>query len=109
VLVGLATAAPVLAYAATITTDALFVVLFRFAIIPMTLFAGVFFPVASLPLAARMLAYVSPLWHGVELIRAATLGTATAWGGWAHVGYLVVWSGAGCALAVHRFARRLAE
>jgi lipooligosaccharide transport system permease protein len=109
VLVGLATAAPIFAYAATISTDGMFAVLFRFAVVPMTLFAGVFFPVDSLPLAARVLAYVSPLWHGVELTRAATLGTPTAWGGWAHVGFLVVWSVAGYLLAVHRFSRRLAD
>jgi lipooligosaccharide transport system permease protein len=108
-LVGLATAAPIFAFAASIRTDGMFAVLFRFAVVPMTLFAGVFFPVDSLPLAARMLAYVSPLWHGVELSRAATLGTATAWGVWAHLGYLIVWSVAGYLLATYRFSRRLAE
>ncbi|MDT4989854.1 MAG: lipooligosaccharide transport system permease protein, partial [Micromonosporaceae bacterium] len=108
-LVGLATAGPVFAYSATITTDGMFPVLFRFAVVPMTLFAGVFFPVDSLPLGARALAYVSPLWHGVELVRAATLGTATAWGVWAHLGYLLAWSVAGVLLAIHRFSRRLAE
>jgi lipooligosaccharide transport system permease protein len=108
-LVGLATAAPVFAFSATIKTDGMFAVLFRFAVIPMTLFAGVFFPVGSLPVAARLLAYISPLWHGVELTRAATLGTATAWGGWVHLGFLAVWSAAGCLLAIHRFTRRLAE
>jgi lipooligosaccharide transport system permease protein len=109
VLVGLATAAPIFAFSASIKTDGMFAVLFRFAVIPMTLFAGVFFPVDSLPLAARVLAYISPLWHGVELSRAATLGTATAWGLWAHVGYLVAWSVAGYLLATYRFGRRLAE
>jgi lipooligosaccharide transport system permease protein len=108
-LVGLATAAPVFAYSATIRTDGMFVVLFRFAVIPMTLFAGVFFPVSSLPLAARLLAYVSPLWHGVELTRAATLGTSTAWGVWVHVGCLAAWAAGGCLLAVRQFGRRLAE
>jgi lipooligosaccharide transport system permease protein len=108
-LVGLATAGPVFAFSATIKTDGLFAVLFRFAVVPMTLFAGVFFPVGSLPFAARLLAYISPLWHGVELTRAVTLGTTTAWGVWAHVGYLVVWCVAGCLLAIYRFTRRLAE
>jgi lipooligosaccharide transport system permease protein len=109
VLVGFATAAPVFAYSASIKTDGLFAVLFRFAVIPMTLFAGVFFPVDPLPGPARVLAYISPLWHGVELTRASTLGTPTAWGAWAHIGYLVAWSVAGYLLAAHRFARRLAE
>jgi len=108
-LVGLATAAPVFSYAATISNDSMFAVLYRFAVIPMTLFAGVFFPVASMPLAARILAYASPLWHGVELCRAATLGTPTAWGAWVHLGYLLAWCVAGYALATWRFHRRLAD
>jgi lipooligosaccharide transport system permease protein len=108
-LVGLAIAGPVFAYSASIGSDGLFAVLFRFAVIPMTLFAGVFFPVGSMPLAARLLAYVSPLWHGVELCRSATLGTPTAWGAWAHTGYLMLWAGAGYGLAVWRFRRKLSD
>ena len=73
-LVGAAVAGPVLAYAASIKSDNMFALLFRFGVIPMTLFAGVFFPVEAMPTVARWLAYVSPLWHGVELCRAATLG-----------------------------------
>jgi lipooligosaccharide transport system permease protein len=60
VLMGLATAAPVFAYSASIGNDGLFAVLFRFAVIPMTLFAGVFFPVGSLPLAnGRTVSYAA--------------------------------------------------
>ena len=71
-LLAAAVAAPVLAYSASIRSDNMFAILFRFAVIPMTLFAGVFFPVDQMPLLARWLAYVSPLWHGVELCRSAT-------------------------------------
>lgn len=108
-LVGLACAAPVFAYTASISSDGLLPVLFRFAVIPMSLFAGVFFPVDGMPVVARALAYVSPLWHGVELCRSATLGTATAWGVPAHVGVLLAWSAAGYALARVRYARKLAD
>jgi lipooligosaccharide transport system permease protein len=109
VLVGLAFAAPIFAYSATITSDGLFAIVFRFVVVPMTLFAGVFFPVATMPLAARLLAYVSPLWHGVELIRSAALGAPTAWGAWTHVGVLLAWAAAGYAAATWRFAKRLAD
>jgi lipooligosaccharide transport system permease protein len=109
VLVGLAITAPVLAYSASITNDGMFVVLFRFGIIPMTLFAGVFFPVDALPPVARALAYASPLWHGVELCRAATLGTETAWGIGAHTAYLAAWAGLGLWLAHWRFTKRLVD
>jgi lipooligosaccharide transport system permease protein len=109
VLMGLATAAPVFAYSASINSDGLFSILFRFAVIPMTLFAGVFFPVGSLPLVPRMLAYVSPLWHGVELCRAATLGHGSPWALAGHVGYLGLWVVGGYLLARARFARKLTD
>jgi len=108
-LVGLATAAPIFAFSATIRTDFMFAILFRFVVVPMTLFAGVFFPVDAMPAVARILAYASPLWHGVELTRAATLGTGPAWGVWPHLGCLLAWSAAGFLLAVRQFTRRLAE
>ena len=108
-LLAVASAAPVLAYSASISTDNMFAILFRFAVIPMTLFAGVFFPVTQLPLVLRWLAYASPLWHGVELSRAATLGTATPWPWVWHVGYLAAWAVGGYALARLRFSRRLTD
>jgi lipooligosaccharide transport system permease protein len=109
ILTGAAMAGAIMAYSATIKSDNMFALLFRFAIIPMTLFAGVFFPVDAMPLIARWIAYVSPLWHGVELCRYATAGVPSslppAW----HVGYLLAWAGAGYALARVRFAKRLGD
>jgi lipooligosaccharide transport system permease protein len=92
-----------------INNDGMFAVLLRFAVIPMTLFAGVFFPVDSLPLLPRWLAYASPLWHGVELARASTLGVETAWGWGTHAGYLVAWCVVGYWLALFRFNRKLSD
>lgn len=108
-LVALAVAAPSFAYAASVTHVGMLPVLSRLVVVPMTLFAGVFFPVGSLPPVARWLAYGSPLWHGVEVCRAATLGTPTAWGAGAHIAYLVAWCAAGMWLAHARFARKLAD
>jgi len=99
----------ILAYTASITSDNMFALLFRFLVIPMTLFAGVFFPVAALPLAVRWAAYVSPLWHAVELCRFATLGQPSALPVAAHVGYLLVWAVAGYELARRRFIKRLGD
>jgi lipooligosaccharide transport system permease protein len=109
VLLGLAIAAPCFAYAASVKSDGMFAVLLRFGVIPMTLFAGVFFPVDSLHPAPRTLAYASPLWHGVELGRAATLGTDTAWGWPIHLAYLGLWCVGGCGLALYRFKRKLSD
>ncbi len=109
-LLGLAVAAPVFAYAARVQTDSYFPLLQRFVVIPMSLFAGVFFPVASLPVGVRWLAYVSPLWHGVQLCRAATLPQfGLSWLALAgHLLYLAAWAGGGFWLAVRAYHRRLA-
>lgn len=108
-LVAVSVAAPVTAFAATIEDDSYFSLLFRFGVIPATLFSGVFFPVEQLPEVVRPLAYASPLWHGVVLSRDATLGTPTPWPAWAHIGYLLVWAAAGTLLATWRFRRRLQD
>jgi lipooligosaccharide transport system permease protein len=108
-LLAAAVAGPVLAFAATIKTDNMFALLYRFAVIPMTLFAGVFFPVDQMPVAARWVAYLSPLWHGVELCRAATLGAASALPMLLHVGYLAAWAVVGYVLACWRYDTKLTD
>jgi len=112
-LVSVASAAPVTAFAASIENDSYFSLLFRFGLIPATLFSGVFFPVTQLPELFRPLAYLSPLWHGVVLSRAATLGELPPGETWlamlGHVGYLVLWGVVGLALAVWRFGKRLQD
>ncbi|MBV8160020.1 MAG: ABC transporter permease [Acidimicrobiia bacterium] len=107
VLTGLAFAAPIAAYAVTLERDAGLSALFRFGIMPMFLFSGTFFPVSQLPTAIQPLAYVTPLWHGVDLCRRLSLGTATLLGSLAHVAYLVAWIVAGTAIALHNYRRRL--
>jgi lipooligosaccharide transport system permease protein len=106
-VVGLATAAPVFAYAARMETDSYFPLLMRFVVIPMSLFAGVFFPVESMPFGLRLLAYVSPLWHGVEVCRAATFGVVDLARVAGHLGYLAVWVAVGFWLARLAYRRRL--
>ena len=106
-LVGLAVAAPTVAYSATITSDSYLAILMRFAVLPMTLFSGVFFPVESLPVVLRWLAYTLPLWHGVDLSRSALLGTPPGWLGLWHVLYLLAWCVAGWFLAHGAYRRKL--
>jgi lipooligosaccharide transport system permease protein len=103
VLIGLAFAGPISALSAW-ADEEVFNPLFRFVITPMFLFSGSFFPVTRLPHGLREIAYATPLWHGVDLMRNLTLGTATL--GWSamHAGYLLAWAVAGFALA--RFAYR---
>jgi lipooligosaccharide transport system permease protein len=108
VLAGAAVAAPVTAFTAGVQDEgSAFNVLFRLVLIPMTLFSGTFFPVANLPAWVRPVTWVSPLWHGTELARAAVLGTGSPLAALGHVAYLLVLVAAGTAVAVRRFRRRL--
>ena len=75
VLTGMAFAAPIAAFSATQTTPEKFNAVFRFGITPLFLFSGTFFPLSNLPEVIRPIAWLSPLWHGVELSRALALGT----------------------------------
>jgi lipooligosaccharide transport system permease protein len=107
-LVGVAVATPMFAYAATVQSENLLAVMFRFALLPMMLFSGVFFPVEQLPVGLEPVAYALPLWHGVELCRVAVVGLDPAWPVPVHVGYLALWAVGGFVLAVTRFRKRLA-
>ena len=75
VLTGMAFAAPIVAFSATQRTPEKFNAVFRFGITPLFLFSGTFFPIENLPAAIRPVAWLSPLWHGVQLTRALALGT----------------------------------
>jgi lipooligosaccharide transport system permease protein len=107
-LTGAAVAALVTAFSATVENEgSAFTVIFRFVVIPMTLFSGTFFPVDRLPGIVRPLAWVSPLWHGTELARAAALGGWRLPAAFGHLGYLLLLLGLGVTLATRLFARRL--
>jgi lipooligosaccharide transport system permease protein len=107
-VVGLAVAAPTVAYSASVSGDSYLTILMRFGVLPMSLFSGVFFPVSSLPLVLRWVAWVFPLWHGVDLSRDAMLGHVPGWAALlGHVLVLLVWCVAGWFLALRRFRRRL--
>jgi len=106
VLIGVAFGAPVSALSAWAENE-IFNPLFRFAITPMFLFSGTFFPVTRLPQGLREVAYATPLWHGVDLVRKLTLGTATVGLSLLHVAYLALWFVVGVALARRAYAGRL--
>jgi len=109
-LTGMAFAAPISAFAATQQTMNRFSYLFRFAITPLFLFSGTFFPIEQLPAVIQPIAWVTPLYHGVALCRALALGTVGA-DPLAAVIHLVVLGAfivAGLAWAMVTFERRLA-
>src|SRR5665811_1395681 len=103
VLTGLAFAAPVSGYAAWLKRDTGLSNLFRFGIVPMFLFSGTFFPITQLPDWMQPLAYIVPLWHGVELTRGIAIGIAPTFSPFVHVAYLLVWIVGGTLFAVRTF------
>jgi lipooligosaccharide transport system permease protein len=109
-LLGLAVSTPVCAFAVTQEDDSGFAMIFRFGMVPMFLFSGTFFPVSQLPDAVEWLAWLSPLWHGVDLARALALGGEASIGlGLAtlHVLYLLAWLVGGYVLAARAYRKKL--
>ncbi|MEA3019118.1 MAG: lipooligosaccharide transport system permease protein [Actinomycetota bacterium] len=107
IVTGFAYAAPLTAFASTQETDSAFPLIFRLGIIPSYLFSGTFFPVSQLPSGLRLVAKVTPLWHGVDLCRSLSLGTATVGGALAHVLYLSLFCVGSLWWARRTFDRRL--
>jgi lipooligosaccharide transport system permease protein len=70
------------------------------------LFSGTFFPVERYPAWLQVVVELSPLYHGVELLRALTIGAVRPDLA-LHVGYLLVMAAAGLAFSVRRMGRDL--
>src|SRR5262245_51730127 len=77
VLTGLAFATPIAAFSATQRTPDRFASIFRFGITPLFLFSGTFYPIESLPPLLQPIAWLSPLWHGVNACRMLMLDTVS--------------------------------
>lgn len=107
VLCGLAHATAVMAFAVRQENDAGFSLLFRLIMVPMSVFAGTFFPVNQLPAGLRPLAWITPLWHGTETVRALLAGRVELWAVIGHLAYLGLWAGGGLVVAVVCYRRRL--
>jgi lipooligosaccharide transport system permease protein len=107
VLTGVAWVPGMFGFAATLETDSGFALVFRFAIMPMFLFSGTFFPISQLPDWLEPIAVATPLWHGVELCRDLALGTPELLSSLGHVAYLCLWVAVGFVWALRNFTRRL--
>jgi lipooligosaccharide transport system permease protein len=107
VLVGLAFAAPMAAWAAHSENEVSFVAIFRFVVLPMFLFSGTFFPISTLPTPLEVLAWLTPLWHGVTLSRDLTTGDVALGPDLLHLAYLLAVVSAGLFAALFTYRRRL--
>jgi lipooligosaccharide transport system permease protein len=63
--------------------------LIQLVILPMFLFSGTFFPLDSFPEFARILIQLTPLYHGVDLLRGLAVGVVGP-ETLVHVGYLIL-------------------
>jgi len=86
--------------------------LFRFGIVPLFLFSGTFFPITQLPDWLEPVAYITPLFHGVELVRKVALPgvespVVTDMSAWIHLGYLLVMAGVGAYASITGLDKRL--
>ncbi len=108
---GLAFGIPLMAYAASIEDDkGQFALVQRFVFMPMFLFSGTFYPLATLPLWLQWIGWISPLWHATELGRVVTYGQPTPpIMILVHVLYLLLLSIGGLIVARRLFERRLAK
>jgi lipooligosaccharide transport system permease protein len=86
--------------------------LFRFLIVPLFLFSGTFFPISQLPDWLEPVAYATPLFHGVELVRKFALpgvdeSIITSIPGWVHFGYLLVMAAVGMYWSIRLLDKRI--
>jgi lipooligosaccharide transport system permease protein len=75
---------------------------------PMFLVAGTFFPVSTLPVGLRTIAKFNPLYHCVQLVRDASLGTLGT-PDFVHAGVLVAFALIMWRLAISQLGRRLID
>jgi len=108
VLIGTSFAACLIAFTATQKNDVGFSAIFRFVINPLFLFSGTFFPLTNLPEPLRAVAWVTPLFHGVELIRGSIVDQLDPVTAPIHLAYLLVMLGIGVFFAERTLARRMA-
>ena len=108
ILIGLAFSSCLIAFTATQKNDVGFSAVFRFIINPLFLFSGTFFPLTNMPEPLQFVAALTPLFHGVQLVRGSILGTLEPLPALFNLTYLLVMFGIGAFLAERNLTRRMA-
>ena len=108
ILMGWAFSSVIIAFSATQRNGEGFSWVFRFVINPLFLFSGTFFPLTQLPAPVQAVAALTPLYHGVALIRGTILAEPDFLGFWpVHIAYLLVMLAIGWYMAHRLLKRRL--
>ena len=112
VLTGIAFTTAITAWTLRQEDDRSLSTLFRFGIVPLFLFSGTFFPISQLPDWLEPVAYATPLFHGVELVRKVALpavdeSVVTGIPTWVHLTYLLTMAILGIYASIRGLDRRL--
>jgi lipooligosaccharide transport system permease protein len=107
ILTGMAFSTPLFIVAAKTDNDSVYSAIFRLVVTPLMLFSGAFFPIEQLPVWMQPAAWATPLWHGIELGRAAFLGGPVPSLWWVHMGVLLAYILVGGVLSQRAIERRL--
>jgi ABC-type polysaccharide/polyol phosphate export permease len=97
---------PMAAWTATQKNEKSFSVIFRFIVTPLFLFSGTFYPITAYPPALQLFVQLTPLYQGVDLIRALITGVVDPGILW-HVVYLSVMGVIGLAIVARRLDKLL--
>lgn len=106
-LVGISMAALTTAFTTHLEEPTGLPLYFRFVVVPMFLFSGAFFPIEQLPNWLQPVAYITPMYHGVEMARAIVVGASPAVAPWASILYLLALTGVGVIVALSPLTRKL--
>jgi lipooligosaccharide transport system permease protein len=108
ILTGLAFGMVMAGFTATQKNESAFPVIFRFVVTPLFLFSGTFFPIEQLPAVIQPVAWLTPLFHGVELTRSLALAHDLDPLRLAiHTGVLLAMTVLGTLVAIRTFRKRL--
>lgn len=107
ILVGMSFAAVMMAFTATLERDEAYTWVFRFGVTPLFLLSGTFFPIESLPSWAQVVANLTPLYHGIALVRELSIWDFSISSAAIHLGYLAVFLTLGYLLARRNLEKRL--
>lgn len=80
--------------------------LIQLFVLPMFLFSGTFYPLDAYPEPLRLLVQLTPLYHGVDLLRSLAVGVVGP-GALVHVAYLSVMGVAGLLVVSRRLDKLL--
>lgn len=104
---GLAYSTWAAAWAMSCTSEQSFQPILRLGILPSFLLSGTFFEVSQLPAVLEFLAWITPLWHSVSLVRGLAVGDLDAANAAGHLAVLVAYVAVGLVIAARAYRKRL--